>query len=58
VGALQDRLQTLGLDWVVFEEDSILISTLKQRLSGKLRKASTIWTITESDKSRTLALVD
>ena len=37
VGVLQDRLQTLWLDWTVFEEDSILFCTLKQRLSGKFR---------------------
>jgi len=37
VGVLQDRLQTLGLDWTVFEEDRILFCTHKQKLSGKFR---------------------
>jgi len=36
-GVLQDRLETLGLDWTVFEEDPILFCTFKQRLYGKFR---------------------
>jgi len=38
VGILQDKLQTLGLDCTVFEEDPILFCTLKQRLFGKFQK--------------------
>ena len=34
---LQDRLQTLGIDWTVFEEDPLLFFILIQRLSGKFR---------------------
>jgi len=38
VEVLQDRLQTLGSDWTVFEEDPELFCTLKQRLLGKFQK--------------------
>ena len=37
VKVLQAKLQILGLDWTVFEEDPILFCTLKQRLHGKFR---------------------
>jgi len=38
VEILQDKLQALGLDLTVFEEDPILFCTLKRRLFGKFRK--------------------
>jgi len=38
VETLQDKIQALGLDLTVFEEDPILFCTLKWRLFGKFRK--------------------
>jgi len=36
IRVLQNKLQILGLDWTVFEEDPILFYTFKQRVSEKV----------------------
>jgi len=56
IQVLQNKLRILGLGWTVFEEDPILFCTFKQRLSGKFRGNLEIQTITESNKSKTLAV--
>jgi len=40
VGILQDKLQTLGLDCTVFEEDLMLFCNLIQRLFEKFKRIS------------------
>jgi len=37
IKVIQDKLQSLGLDWTVFEEDPILFCAFKHRLAGKFR---------------------